>query len=116
MWQKETADVNGSGSIWEDDVLDWGAALQYCESLSFAGHSDWRLPNIHELLSIVNQGRWSPTIDPVFGAVSNHYWSSSSGVILPGYAWCVYFKTGLYDYGGGGKGSLHHIRAVRTAP
>ena len=44
MWQKED----------DDNVRDWEAALSYCESLSLAGFSDWRLPNIKELDSITD--------------------------------------------------------------
>ena len=34
--------------------LTWSEALNYCESLSLSGHSDWRLPNIRELVSLVS--------------------------------------------------------------
>jgi hypothetical protein len=75
MWQKDTADVNGDGQTAEDgtDALPWCDALAYCENLSFAGHDDWRLPNVRELQSIVDYGRLGPAIDPVFGAFSGWY-------------------------------------------
>lgn len=61
MWQQ--AD-DGNGRNWED-------ALAYAEELSLAGYDDWRLPNAHELQSIVDyqrsmQATGSPSIDPVF--------------------------------------------------
>ncbi len=50
MWQKDTADVNGRRNrATMQDRLNWQDALKYCESLSFAGHDDWRLPNVREL-------------------------------------------------------------------
>lgn len=38
-------------------ALSWGDALAHCESLSWAGHDDWRLPNAKELYSIVDTAR-----------------------------------------------------------
>jgi hypothetical protein len=98
MWQKETADVNGDGTVSPDwnggDAVTWVEALAYCEGLSFAGHEDWRLPNVRELQSIVDYGRVDPAIDPVFGAFSRDYWSSSTYAYDPGGAWGVYFYGG----------------------
>ena len=54
IWQKRTADTNGDGKIGGGDAVDWCDALVYCESLSLAGHDDWRLPNVRELQSIVS--------------------------------------------------------------
>ncbi|MBN2586954.1 MAG: DUF1566 domain-containing protein [Candidatus Fermentibacteraceae bacterium] len=61
MWQQ--AD-DGTGRNWEE-------ALAFAEDLCLAGYDDWRLPNAHELQSIVDyersmQATGSPAIDPVF--------------------------------------------------
>jgi uncharacterized protein DUF1566 len=126
MWQKDTADVNGSGSIEADpltgDGLHWCEALAYCEDLSFAGHHDWRLPNVRELQSIIDYGRWDPAIDPVFASLADFYWSSSSGASKPTYAWFIAFGDGGV-YGSGAKdgtpdgappgGYKFFVRAVR---
>ena len=63
MWQAYTADVSGDGifkrgfgSGPSDDRVLWCEALDYCENLSFAGFSDWRLPNIHEAQSLIEHG------------------------------------------------------------
>ncbi|MBN1420307.1 MAG: DUF1566 domain-containing protein [Planctomycetes bacterium] len=86
---------DGDGQItWEGDTLTWQDALKYCDGLVFAGRDDWRLPNIRELLSIVDYGRTDPAIDPVFGALSEWYWSSSTGAWWPGNAWGVGFGYG----------------------
>ena len=76
--------------------------------------SDWRLPNVRELQSIVDYGRWNPSIDPVFSAVSSWYWSSSTSVNVPTYAWVVYFSYG-YVYGVV-KTVGYYVRAVRRGP
>jgi hypothetical protein len=109
MWQKETADVNKNGSIGDEDRPEWVDALKYCERLSFAGHDDWRLPNVRELQSIVDYGRFSPAIDPVFGAFSDGYWSSTSIADNPYYAWVVYFNVGDISL----VQLINYVRAVR---
>ena len=51
-------------------------ALSYCENLTYAGYSDWRLPNKNELASLVNYGKYSPASD--FPDMLGYtYWSSS---------------------------------------
>ncbi len=116
MWQKDTADVNDDGQSTDQDYLSWCDALAYCESLSFAGHDDWRLPNVRELQSIVDYGCFSPTIDPVFGALLSTYWASTSFAVFPGSAWLVNFCCGYVGDDIFGKLTLHYVRAVRTAP
>ncbi len=37
----------------------WEEALAYCEGLTLGDHSDWRLPTIKELNSIVDYGRFA---------------------------------------------------------
>lgn len=54
-----------------DGRLTWAQALRWAEDLTYAGHDDWRLPNIKELHSIVDYTRCpavtnSPAIDPIF--------------------------------------------------
>jgi hypothetical protein len=112
MWQQDTADVNVDGQISDTDRVPWCLALDYCEGLTMAGHDDWRLPNVRELQSIVDYGRVFPSIDPVFGAFSDAYWTSTSFVDTPEVAWFVVFSEGavvLYD----GKYGGYFVRAVR---
>lgn len=76
-----------------DGRLNWSEALEWAEDLSYAGKSDWRLPNAKELQSIVDYTRspktsQSPAINPIFkvsqvkdeGGGVNYpfYWSSST--------------------------------------
>ncbi len=107
MWQMETA----------PGTYMWDGALRYCEGLTLAGHDDWRLPNIRELQSIVDYGRWGPSMDPVFvdiGPVDGWYWSSSTGVNYPDFAWSVLFHDGSVDDGNKGYDG-YFVRAVRDA-
>lgn len=116
MWHKDTADVDGNGSIGDGDRLGWQDALEYCKNLVFAGHNDWRLPNVAELHTIIDYGRPSPpVIDPVFGSLSFEYWSSSicpDAVQIPGGVWYVNFYEGRVC--AGDKTNCINVRAVRT--
>ncbi len=115
MWQKDTADVNGDGHSTGQDYAVWCDALAYCENLSFAGHDDWRLPNVRELQSIVDYGRFNPSIDLMFGAFSSVYWSSTSFArSTPAFAWYVYFGYGHVSYDA--RVYAYYVRAVRNAP
>ena len=50
IWQKSNS----------PSLLDWADALAYCENLDHAGFSDWRIPNIHELISLADYGKSNP--------------------------------------------------------
>jgi hypothetical protein len=70
MWQK----------VPNTSALTWEQALSYAESLTLAGASDWRLPNIKELHSISDEGFVNPSVNPTFfGNIGvKKYWSSTS--------------------------------------
>lgn len=117
MWQKDTADVNNDEQISPaGDTVAMCDALSYCEGLVFAGHDDWRLPNIRELQSIVDYGRMEPSIDPAFGGLAQYYWSSTSYLQSPNDGWGIGFNVGYvgvrpkfgdFDF------SFNFVRAVR---
>jgi len=73
-------------------------ATSTCPGLG--GHSDWRLPTLAELQTIVDLtapgcGAGSPCIDPAFGAtVPIAYWSSATLAGSPSHAWDVVFFSG----------------------
>ncbi|NEX23207.1 DUF1566 domain-containing protein [Thiorhodococcus mannitoliphagus] len=53
MWQR-SPDTNGDGVLNLGDELGYEQALSYCEDLSLAEHSDWRLPDIKTLYSLID--------------------------------------------------------------
>ena len=102
-----------------DDMV-WKDALTACENLNYAGFTDWRLPNIRELFSIVNHGTGST---PLIGAVqfpqtaNAIYWTSTSLVSSPGRAHTVDFSNGrIYGLLDGDKTVARFFRCVRTGP
>jgi len=59
----------------------------------FAGHCDWRAPNIAELRTILLSQYpcgTNPCIDPIFGPTQAFYWSSTTLANFPGFAWSVF--------------------------
>ncbi len=129
MWEKKSDD--GSIHDW-DTVYTWGDAFAVhvagLNSAVFAGHTDWRVPNVKELLSIVDYERDEPVVDPVFNTgcapactvttcsctVLGGYWSATSNVNSPGSAWA------LGTFNGNNVIALKNtsvpVRAVRVGP
>ena len=73
-------------------------ARNYCEALVLAGHDDWRLPNIKELESIVDDEANHPSINTVFFPLTATnilgFWSSTAYAADTHYFWKVNFETG----------------------
>ncbi len=94
--------------------MTWEEALRYCEDLNLAGYSDWRLPNLRELMSIVVFKEKGPCINERYfpGARPGAYWSSTTFERAPNMAWVVDFSNGK-PYPGGYKKRRYFVRAVR---
>ncbi len=132
MWEKkDDNNVNTLHDVnttyrWEDTFAVHVAGLN---AEPFAGHTDWRVPNVKELQSIVDFATATPAIDPVFNnntCVPNcdftmcsctlpfTYWSSTTDSFSPAGAWVVNFERGMVISGGSNvTGFQHRVRAVR---
>lgn len=103
---------SGTGSA----ATDTEAFIKATNDAHFGGFSDWRLPAIKELSSLVNSS--IPYPGPTFDAawfprtVSSYYWSSNTCAGYTYVAWLVYFSHGndYYDL----KSSTYYVRAVRA--
>jgi hypothetical protein len=136
-----TVTDNLTGLIWLKNAnvgasnTPWATAFTWVNELNASGtmngnnagdisnsgshQTDWRLPNLQELLSLIDYGFDTPALsntagtgqwvsdDPFTGVVLGNYWSSSTYVDSPTYAWHVSFsygqsaaghKTGLSDF------------------
>jgi hypothetical protein len=105
MWQQATA----------PETYNWDQALSYCENLTLAGYSDWRLPTIKELNSIVDVSRSSPAINMADfpNTMAYHYWPSTSYVPYNDVAWNVDFTDGRCSAHPYLKSLYSYVRAVR---
>jgi hypothetical protein len=95
---------DGSSCTGDEASFTWQEALQQAGSVNsaggYAGHADWRLPNIKELRSIVERQCLGPAINlSVFpGASASHFWSGSPIAGFSLYAWGVLFSYGYDDW------------------
>ena len=94
MWVRDPLS-NPGGAI--NEKVNWQEAKKRCEDLDFAGHKDWRLPTIKELISIIDYSKVNPAIDKeIFpNTHSLPYWSSTEYANNSIPAWAVHFSTGL---------------------
>jgi len=96
--------------------LQWNDAIDWALALNFAGFTDWRLPHVLELFSIVYQEVMAPPLIwmPPFQNCQTDlpYWSSTTESLNNTEAWTVDFAIG--NIIGAPKGiALQHIVAVR---
>ena len=82
MWQKT---VSGDTFFWQD-------TLGHCKNLTYAGYSDWRLPNKNELQTLLNHDKTgAPYSDFPDISTTKAYWTSTTWASSPNIAWVVDF-------------------------
>ncbi len=126
--------------MWEDSFRNrdksgnWIQALNYCQNLNSkpyfgfgfggsaqihtVGYDDWRLPNIHELYSILEPFKSSPKFNSIFSYTQDaNYWSSTTyneSYISIQKIYTIDFTSGrdeVVDFN-----QTHNIRCVRDIP
>lgn len=103
------ADVAGHPTTWVEALA---AAASFGGVIGSAG--GWRLPNINELESLVDVGAHEPALPRghPFRCVRDGYWSSTTSLYEPDWAWALYLDKG--GVGVGRKRGAHfHAWAVR---
>jgi len=112
-----TVTDTSTGLMWQQagssNVMTWEQALAYCEGLNLGGDTDWRLPTIKELRSIVDHSRYNPAINNTYFPVTaaSWYWSSTTDADFTNYARGVGSYRGNDDHGY--KLGNNYARAVR---
>ncbi|PIE66581.1 MAG: hypothetical protein CSA26_00225 [Desulfobacterales bacterium] len=111
MWVQASADTDDDGS---PDRTSWQEALAWCQNLELAGYTDWRLPNINELSSIVDYAKSAPVINTTFfpDTRSADYWSATTYAGYTSHVWRVDFN-GYGGYSAYDKVYSYYVRCVR---
>ncbi len=99
-------------------TINWANGIAYATGLDFAGFDDWRMPNVKELISIVEyDAALSVGADPLIqeppfsSTMREDYWTSTALVYDPTRAQCAHFGQG--NIGWSFKTSLEYLRCVR---
>lgn len=122
----QTFNDNSTPSNYLDDQCDgsaqrynWQAALDQAQLVNntggFAGHTNWRMPNIKELRTIIEYCRENPAINTeVFPSTPLYSWTSSPVMNSPdrSRAWAIDFSNGVDNWNG--RNSDGHVRLVRS--
>jgi hypothetical protein len=83
VWQGCQAGRAGTDCAGSPADLDWSDALAYCEGSTWAGFTDWHLPNVKEMRSVVDDHRDSPSMAPdVFPAMESGWFYSSTSTFF----------------------------------
>ena len=94
MWTKDAQQIKGT--------MKWNDALNACNNLDFANYTDWRLPNVKELLSLIDYREHDPALPwghPFDNVQFIFYWSSTTYDDITNHAWGVYVCNGYaYNY------------------
>jgi hypothetical protein len=110
---------NVTGLIWQRQptsaVYTLSGATNYCDALSLAGYTHWKVPTRIELISLLDQTRSSGAmIDSTAfpGTATAPYWSSTQkNVNGTNYAMAVDFEYGAASLNGPEE-SFYNVRCV----
>jgi len=111
---------NVTGLKWQQatapGTYTWQQAVDYCNNLSLGGYTDWYLPSVYELSTLVDSSISSPgpTINMNYfpDAKAAGYWSSTTEAYNTIFAWYVHFGYGDVNFHL--KTYNYYVRAVRA--
>ena len=119
-----TVTDNITGLIWQK--TDGGEmtierAMSYCDTLTLAGYSDWRLPTNHELFSLNKYDVSNPALNTVYFSktTAEYWWTSDRRADDAARVWVINAGGGTGAHPktetlGAGGTKRFHVRAVRN--
>ena len=113
IWQRCSLGQTWNGTTCTGTATShtWADALAKAKAVG----TGYRLPNIKELQSLVEEACYNGAINESFfpaTSISGYYWSASPNAYDGGIAWYVYFSYGVTGFNN--KGNYLHVRAVRA--
>ena len=114
MWKQCAEGLSGAScQTGSAQTFTWADALAHADASAFAGYTDWRLPNVRELSSLVEDCRVLPSINTnrFPNTPSPSFWSGSPNALYSFAAWVVDFSNGS-DYFSN-RINYHRVRLVR---
>ena len=117
MWMQCSLGLSGDDcSEGSASTYTWGEALDTAHTSSFANYTDWRLPNVKELASLLAHNRYNPAINKyIFPNTPVTFWSASPGAVSSGKdAWRLSFQQGTIIVSSSGRGGGRSVRLVRS--
>ncbi|WP_200152950.1 DUF1566 domain-containing protein [Chromatium okenii] len=103
---------NGQTCVGEAKQFSWDNAIKVAKDTRHAGYTDWRLPTIDELKTLIVTGQ-NPTINQQAfpNTLSAWFWSASPNASNSSSAWYVNFSSGFA--GNYNRNVSNHVRLVR---
>jgi len=115
----DTVTDNYTGLMWTQNANlygenDWWDATSYCWDLTLADQSDWSLPYISELNSLIDIDQLDPALppdNPFTNVQLGYYWSSTTDVNDTNSSWGAVLGDGVVSLGDkGGDGYVWCVR------
>lgn len=101
LWMRCPLGKTWTGSMCSgsENLLTWAQAKAL--TVDFAGRSDWRLPNVRELQSLLSLDNYNPAIDSYTfpGTPGSSFWSSTADAYASTEGWYVSFAEGTTGHG-----------------
>ena len=108
VWERAPGDLNGDGEVdvnaESEDRVTWLGAHQACISKTTGGKSGWQLPKLYETQSLITLNNSDPNTialplghpfqNIISGFLLNAYWTATSTIGQPGFAWAITFPSG----------------------
>jgi hypothetical protein len=99
MWQSCELGLSGAecGVVGTTLTSDWAEALAGCYESTWGGYDDWYLPNVKEMMSLIDTRYSMPAVDAsafAYQTGGRSYWTSSTTASDPSTAWMIHIDDG----------------------